>query len=118
MHRPVALISIAKRLKPLIEDMVGTELDYDIAMVSCYKEGGKCPPHHDVKNSEFGFALCIKKNVSWPFFVDGVAFDIQEKQAILFNGYNSLHYREGSLEKDQYMGVAFLHFKRKNEETN
>jgi hypothetical protein len=117
IHRPVALLSVAKRLKPLIEDMLNLKLEYDIAMVSCYKEGGKCPPHYDTENSEFGFALCIKKNVNWPFFVDDVKFDIEEGQAILFNGHKSLHYRQGVLEKGQYVGVAFLHFKRKHEET-
>jgi hypothetical protein len=116
LHRPLALLSVAKRVKPIIEDILGLKLEYDIAMISCYKEGGRCPPHHDAENSEFGFAFCIKKNISWPFFVDDVAFDIEERQAILFNGYKSLHYRQGVLEKDQYMGIAFLHFKRKNEE--
>ena len=112
IHRPLELLSIAKRLKPILEDSLNIKLDYSIAMISCYKDGGKCPPHHDTENNEFGLAICVKKNIDWPFFVEGESFDLDENQAILFNGYKCEHYREGVLNDNDFFCVAFLHFRR------
>jgi len=118
IHAPAKLLSIAKRLKPIVEQLVGASLRYSIAMISCYKEGGKCPPHFDTKNNEFGLAICIKKNIDWLFYVDGTGFNIQENQAILFNGYKSEHYREGILGLGNSFCIAFLHFGRLDEEND
>jgi hypothetical protein len=116
IHRPLQLISIAKRLKPTIEDILNIKLALNIAMISCYKKEGRCPPHFDTEENEFGLAICVKKNANWPFFVDDCPFNVEENEAILFNGYRSEHYREGSLGENDFLCVAFLHFRRESNE--
>ena len=118
IHRPLPLLSVAKRLKPVVENILNLKLECNIAMISCYKEGGKCPPHKDTEENEFGLAICVKKNLDWPFFVESDKFNIQENQGILFNGYSSTHYREGILESGDLFCVAFLHFRRQNEKVH
>lgn len=70
-------------------------------------------PHVDevFKEPRITLDLQIGGNVSWPLYVKGNKYVLENNQALIFSGTHQVHWREDqNLSNDDYLDMIFFHF--------
>jgi len=74
-----------------------------------YIYGGRLPKHIDRPSCEVSITSCIKKHDDWPIFIEGKKFELNEGDAVLYNGVLQDHWRPG-VYKGEGMAQVFFHY--------
>tara|TARA_R100001163_G_scaffold65760_2_gene64580 strand:+ start:722 stop:1294 length:573 start_codon:yes stop_codon:yes gene_type:complete len=78
-----------------------------------YVLGGTLAYHTDRPSCEISVTSCIKKYDNWPIVVEGKKFELEEGDAVLYNGLFEKHGRPG-IYKGEGMAQVFFHYVNKN----
>ena len=78
-----------------------------------YVLGASLKKHTDRPACEISVTACIKKYDNWPVIVKNKSFELEEGDAILYNGCTEEHWRPG-VYKGEGMAQIFLHYVDKN----
>ncbi len=78
-----------------------------------YVYGATLDKHTDRHACEISVTACIKKYDDWPIIVEGKKFELNEGDAILYNGVLQKHWRPG-IYKGSGMAQVFLHYVDQN----
>ena len=78
-----------------------------------YVYGATLDKHTDRPACEISVTACIKKYDNWPIIVENKSIELEEGDAILYNGCEEEHWRPGVYEGE---GIAqvFFHYVDKN----
>ena len=74
-----------------------------------YVYGATLAKHTDRPSCEVSITACIKKIDNWPIIVEGKKFEINEGDAVLYNGVLQKHWRPGTYKGDG-MAQVFFHY--------
>tara|TARA_B100001059_G_scaffold201524_1_gene208937 strand:+ start:3052 stop:3615 length:564 start_codon:yes stop_codon:yes gene_type:complete len=78
-----------------------------------YIYGGMLAKHTDRPACEISVTACIKKYDNWPIVVEGKKFELNEGDAVLYNGVLQKHWRPG-VYKGEGMAQVFFHYVNQN----
>jgi hypothetical protein len=78
-----------------------------------YVYGATLDKHTDRHACEISVTACIKKYDDWPIIVEDKKFELNEGDAILYNGVLQKHWRPG-IYKGSGMAQVFLHYVDQN----
>jgi len=78
-----------------------------------YVYGATLDKHTDRPACEISVTACIKKYDDWPIIVEDKKFELNEGDAILYNGVSQKHWRPG-IYKGSGMAQVFLHYVDQN----
>tara|TARA_R110002126_G_scaffold37233_1_gene112630 strand:+ start:283 stop:807 length:525 start_codon:yes stop_codon:yes gene_type:complete len=78
-----------------------------------YVFGATLDEHTDRPSCEVSITACIKKYDKWPIVIEGVAFELEEGDALLYAGCDQKHGRVG-IYKGEGMAQVFFHYVNKN----
>ena len=78
-----------------------------------YVLGASLDKHTDRPACEISVTTCIKKYDNWPIIIDGKKFELEEGDAVLYNGLFEKHGRPG-IYKGEGMAQVFFHYVDKN----
>lgn len=78
-----------------------------------YVFGATLSNHVDRPSCEISVTSCIKKYDNWPIIIDGKKFELEEGDAVLYNGLFEKHGRPG-IYKGEGMAQVFFHYVNKN----
>lgn len=112
--------NIVKRVEKMVSDVVGEEIVVvEVGGTRYSPEFGwevKLGPHFDLRPFEtFVFDLQINSNQKWGLFFEGERFDLENNQALLFNGTGQIHWREPiTLKEDTRVDLIFFWMQHKN----
>lgn len=98
---------------PLVEKKSNLNLIPTYAYWRYYIFGGTLKKHVDRPSCEISITACIKKYDNWPIVVEGKEFELNEGDAILYNGIFEKHWRPG-VYKGSGMAQVFFHYVDKN----
>lgn len=74
-----------------------------------YVFGGIFTKHIDRPSCEISVTACIKKYDNWPIIIEGTSFELEEGDAVLYDGFFQKHWRPGTY-KGEGMAQVFLHY--------
>ena len=111
-HDPLMTALLDIKL-PLVSQESKLELFPTYAYWRYYVLGGSLPKHVDRPSCEISVTSCIKKYDNWPIIVEGKKFELEEGDAVLYNGLFEKHQRPGKYKGDG-MAQVFLHYVNKN----
>ena len=126
---------LQERVRPLLSELVGLDLQSTYNFLSVYGADGRCPPHLDHPHSMFTFDYCIEQSHEWPIHFSRVVawpdpyrggqFDpeqikqdpslgfapyrLQPNQALLFCGSSQWHYRD-PITPSGFCKLLFFHY--------
>ena len=98
---------------PIVEKESNLKLFPTYAYWRYYIFGGKLNKHYDRPSCEVSVSVCIKKYDNWPIVVEGNSFELEEGDAVLYDGCAQQHWRPGKY-KGEGMAQVFLHYVDKN----
>jgi len=98
---------------PLVEKKSNLNLIPTYAYWRYYIFGANLKQHLDRPSCEISVTACIKKYDNWPIVVEGKEFELNEGDAILYNGVFEKHWRPG-VYKGNGMAQVFFHYVDKN----
>jgi|TARA_B100001094_G_scaffold320384_1_gene366534 hypothetical protein len=98
---------------PMVEKESKLKLFPTYAYWRYYIYGGKLPKHIDRPSCEVSITSCIKKHDDWPIFIEGKKFELNEGDAVLYNGLLQDHWRKG-IYKGEGIAQVFFHYVNKN----
>ena len=100
---------------PMVEKESKLKLFPTYAYWRYYIYGGMLPKHIDRPSCEVSVSVCIKKysNYDWPIIVEGKKFELNEGDAVLYNGLLQKHWRPG-VYKGEGMIQVFFHYINKS----
>jgi len=98
---------------PLVEKESNLKLFETYAYWRYYVFGGKLKKHTDRPACEISVTACIKKYDNWPIVVEGTSFELEEGDAVLYNGCDQEHWRSG-VYKGEGMAQVFFHYVDQN----
>jgi len=78
-----------------------------------YVYGATLDKHTDRPACEISVTACIKKYDDWPIIVEDKKFELNEGDAVLYNGVLQKHWRPG-IYKGSGMAQVFLHYVNQN----
>ena len=78
-----------------------------------YVFGATLARHTDRPSCEISVTACIKKYDNWPIVIEGTSFELEEGDAVLYNGCDQKHWRP-SVYKGEGMAQVFLHYVNQN----
>ena len=78
-----------------------------------YVYGATLDKHTDRPACEISVTACIKKYDDWPIIVEDKKFELNEGDAVLYNGVLQKHWRPG-IYKGSGMAQVFLHYVDQN----
>ena len=109
--------TLHERLWPVIENAVGEELIPTYAYARLYSNGDVLEKHTDRPACEVSITIQLGRshNYSWPIYMGGEKFEMNEGDGVIYPGCDIEHWRdECKGPEDYYSGQVFLHFVRKN----
>jgi len=98
---------------PIVEKNCKLKLFPTYAYWRYYVYGGRLIKHTDRPSCEVSVTVCIKKYDDWPIIVEGKKFELNEGDAVLYNGVLQKHWRPG-VYKGEGMAQVFFHYVNKN----
>ena len=98
---------------PLVEKESKLKLFPTYTYWRYYVLGATLDKHTDRPACEISVTACIKKYDNWPIIVKNKSFELEEGDAILYNGCAEEHWRPG-VYKGEGMAQVFLHYVDKN----
>ena len=93
----------------LVEKESNLKLFQTYAYWRYYIFGATLSKHTDRPACEISVSACIKKYDNWPIIVEGTSFELEEGDAVLYNGCDQEHWRPG-VYKGEGMAQVFLHY--------
>ena len=78
-----------------------------------YVFGGELGKHTDRPSCEVSVTACIKKYDDWPIIVEGNSFELEEGDAVLYDGLRQEHWRPGTY-KGEGQAQVFFHYVNKD----
>jgi len=78
-----------------------------------YIFGATLTKHKDRPACEISVTACIKKYDKWPIVINKKSIEIEEGDAVLYNGCEEEHFRP-SIYKGEGMAQVFFHYVNKN----
>lgn len=78
-----------------------------------YILGGYLKKHTDRLACEISVTACIKKYDNWPIIIEGNSLELEEGDAVLYNGCDQEHWRPG-IYKGKGMAQVFFHYVNQN----
>jgi hypothetical protein len=121
MHHEVVFETIQERLWPIIESIYGEELLPTYSFSRLYTNENVLKPHTDRSECEVSVTIQLGRshNYSWPIYMDGKEYDLSEGDGVIYNGCDSVHWREVCYgPENYYSGQCFLHYVKKNGKYN
>jgi hypothetical protein len=111
-HNDPLLRSVHAALTPRVEAMAERPLKPSYSFLACYGEGGRVPAHRDRIQCRYTLDLCLEDGgygEPWPLFIEDRAYVCAANEALLYLGYDQVHYR---LEKPPgtVAHLVFFHF--------
>lgn len=109
--------ALQERLWSTIENIIGEELLPTCSYSRLYSNGDVLKEHIDRPACEVSVTLQLGRshNYSWPIYMEGARFDLNEGDAVIYEGCEAKHWREICQGPEgYYSGQVFLHFVRKN----
>jgi alkylated DNA repair dioxygenase AlkB len=97
----------------LVEKESNLKLFQTYAYWRYYIFGATLSKHTDRPACEISVSACIKKYDNWPIIVEGTSFELEEGDAVLYNGCDQEHWRPG-VYKGEGMAQVFLHYVNQN----
>ena len=97
----------------IVEKESNLELFPTYAYWRYYIFGGTLKKHVDRPSCEISVTACIKKYDNWPIVVEGTSFELEEGDAVLYEGCDQKHWRPGTY-KGEGMAQVFFHYVNKN----
>ena len=98
---------------PVIEKESNLKLFPTYAYWRYYVFGATLARHTDRPSCEISVTACIKKYDNWPIMIEKETFELEEGDAVLYNGCNQKHWRPG-VYKGEGMAQVFLHYVNQN----
>ena len=98
---------------PIVEKECKLKLSPTYAYWRYYVYGGTLVKHKDRPSCEISITACVKKYDDWPIVVEGKEFELNEGDAVLYNGVFQEHWRPG-VYKGNGMAQVFFHYVDKN----
>ncbi len=98
---------------PIVEKKSKLSLFPTYAYWRYYVYGGTLAKHKDRPSCEISVTACIKKYDNWPIVVENKKFELEEGDAILYNGLYQKHWRPG-VYKGEGMAQVFFHYVNQN----
>ena len=78
-----------------------------------YVYGATLDKHIDRPACEISVTACIKKYDNWPIIVENKSIELEEGDAVLYDGCKQKHWRPG-MYKGEGMAQIFLHYVNQN----
>lgn len=91
---PPAFRNIHLDLTKQGKQLFGTDVFPTYIFVAMYGHHGQIAPHVDRPPCELTVGYCVRQDAVWPFFIDGVPYDLRETDAILYSGTRHRHWRK------------------------
>tara|TARA_Y100001973_G_C5207248_1_gene342495 strand:- start:1519 stop:2100 length:582 start_codon:yes stop_codon:yes gene_type:complete len=107
------MIALLDLKLPIAEEKSKLKLFPTYAYWRYYVFGGTLASHTDRPSCEISITSCIKKYDNWPILVEGQKFELEEGDAVLYNGLFEKHGRPGTY-KGEGMAQVFFHYVNKN----
>lgn len=98
---------------PMVEKESNLKLIPTYAYWRYYICGATLNKHLDRPACEVSITSCIKKYDNWPLVIKNKTIELNEGDALLYDGYNQKHGRPGVYKGDG-MAQVFLHYVNKN----
>lgn len=111
--------TLAERLWPRIESIVGEELLPTYSYARLYTNGDELKSHTDRPACEISATIQLGRShhYAWPIYMGNQRFDLSEGDAVIYKGCDVNHWREKCNGPDNYYsGQVFIHFVRKQGE--
>ena len=72
----------------------------------------QCPPHYDSGyKTQFSIDYQVESNVSWPLWVEGKKYVLDDNDALVFSGRSHMHWRDGQILNDgEFVDMYIMHF--------
>lgn len=111
---------IIEKIEKIVSDICGEEIEVLEVNATRYSPSFgwfvKFGPHYDARPVEmFVFDYHVQTNEDWGVFVEGKKFNIDDNDALLFNGTGQVHWREPKkLSKDANIDVILFWMQHKN----
>ena len=112
-YNDALMTSILDTKLPVVEKESNLKLFPTYAYWRYYVFGGKLRKHYDRPSCEVSVSVCVKKYDNWPIVVEGSFFELEEGDAVLYDGCEQQHWRPGKY-KGEGMAQVFLHYVDKN----
>mgnify|MGYP006081226789 FL=1 len=111
----IAMDTLLKRLKPLMEDETGLKLNETYSYARIYKKGDILARHKDRYSCEISTTLNLGGD-TWPIFLepsgeegkDGVKVVLEPGDMLIYKGMDLEHWREAF--EGENCGQVFLHY--------
>jgi|TARA_E500000318_G_scaffold41135_1_gene39251 hypothetical protein len=94
---------------PIVEKVSGLKLYPTYTYWRYYVFGATLTKHTDRPACEVSITACIKKYDNWPIVIEGDSFEINEGDAVIYDGCNQTHWRPG-VYKGEGMAQVFFHY--------
>jgi hypothetical protein len=109
--------TLLEKLWPDVELLVGEPLIPSYSYARLYSNGDELKEHTDREACEVSLTLQLGRShhYSWPLYMNGVRFDLNEGDGVLYKGIELPHWRkvcDGP--EGYYSGQVFLHYVRAN----
>jgi hypothetical protein len=72
----------------------------------------QCPPHNDGGYKvQFSIDYQVESNVSWPLWVEGKEYILEDNDALVFSGRSHVHWRDDQVLNDgEFVDMYIMHF--------
>lgn len=119
MDHEVMFETLQERLWTKIEQVVGEELIPTYSYARLYQNGNTLEKHTDRPACEVSVTLQLGRShhYSWPIYMGGKRFDLNEGDAVIYPGMDVEHWRdECKGPEGYYSGQVFMHYVKANGE--
>jgi hypothetical protein len=109
---PIMESLMVNKLK-LMEKEIGMELLPTYAFWRMYTKNADLKKHKDRESCEISVTIMLGSDgTKWPIYVDGVEFELESGDAVIYAGCEVEHWREEF--KGDWHAQTFLHYVNKN----
>lgn len=113
MDHEIVFETLLERIWPTVEHLISEQVYPTYAYSRLYQNGNILEPHTDRDACEISLTVQLGRshNYSWPIFVEGNKFELEEGDAVLYLGRHVSHWREECKGPEgYYSGQVFLHY--------
>jgi hypothetical protein len=117
MDHEIMFDTILEYLWQTIENIVGEQLIPTYSYARLYSNGDKLEKHVDRAACEISVTIQLGRShdYSWPIFMDGNEYSLNEGEGIIYSGCDTPHWRNVcSGPEKYYSGQIFLHYVKAN----
>jgi len=98
---------------PLVEKESNLKLFPTYTYWRYYIFGGSLAKHTDRPSCEISVTACIKKYDNWPIIIEDKSFELEEGDALLYDGCDQEHGRPG-IYRGEGLAQVFFHYVNQN----